>query len=159
MDTTTFGMPSASYPATGCNFAEFFGPQQLVLVTTLCGSWAGVPDIYAQTCPGNCITSNIIGPGSPKYDDAYWDIAYIRTYLADGSQPLPASSSAVSPSSPGQVVTSTSKVNPTPSPTTGSAANSNTGGQGNGAPRLTDSAPLQKFLGMVALLYALSIMI
>ncbi|KAG6855434.1 hypothetical protein H0H87_002950, partial [Tephrocybe sp. NHM501043] len=100
------------------------------------------------------ITSNIIGPGSPKYDDAYWDIAYIRTYLEDGSQPLPAFSSAVSPSSPDQVVTSTSKVNSTPSP-----ANSNTGGQGNGAPRLTDSAPLRKFLGMASVLYSLSIMI
>ncbi|KAG6865061.1 hypothetical protein C0991_005380 [Blastosporella zonata] len=93
MDTTTFGTPSASWPSTTCDITELFGPQQLVLLTTLCGTWAGIPSIYSQTCPDNCITSNIIGTGSPTYDNAYWDIAYIRTYLAEGSEPLSSSSS------------------------------------------------------------------
>ena len=29
----------------------------------------------------------MIGPGSPTYDDAYWEISYVKTYVAAGSQP------------------------------------------------------------------------
>ncbi|TFK33199.1 concanavalin A-like lectin/glucanase domain-containing protein [Crucibulum laeve] len=99
VDTSKWGTSSAAYPATGCNITQFFGPQQLILVTTLCGGWAGEPGIYAQTCPGNCVADNIIGPGSPKYDNAFWEIRYIRTYLADGLQAPPAASTTIPPSS------------------------------------------------------------
>ncbi|PFH48989.1 glycoside hydrolase family 16 protein [Amanita thiersii Skay4041] len=87
MDPSIWGPPSAAYPAKGCDISKFFTPQQLVLLTTLCGVWAGIPQLYSNTCPGSCVEDNIIGPGSPKYDDAYWDIAYIRTYIAQNSQP------------------------------------------------------------------------
>ncbi|KAF8627936.1 hypothetical protein AX17_006091 [Amanita inopinata Kibby_2008] len=90
MDPSMWGPPSASYPALGCNYTQFFTPQQLVLVTTLCGGWAGEPSNYMSTChtaTGSCVADNIIGPGSPTYDNAYWDVAYIRTYIAQNSQP------------------------------------------------------------------------
>ncbi|KAG6907307.1 hypothetical protein DXG01_009471 [Tephrocybe rancida] len=142
MDTTTWGMPSASYPATGCNFTAFFGPQQLVLLTTLCGNWAGVPSIYSSTCPGNCITSNIIGTGSPVYDNAYWDIAYIRTYLAEGSLPATPSSSSSPPVLP---VTTTSAVK-TSAAGSSTTTPATTGGQGNGALRLDGAIALWSML-------------
>ncbi|KAG5637804.1 hypothetical protein H0H81_003136 [Sphagnurus paluster] len=105
IDTTAFGLPSAAYPAaSGCNITQYFGPQQFVLLTTLCGSWAGVPNIYSSTCPGQCVSDNVIGPGSPKYDTAYWEIPYIRTYIADNLAP-PAASLVPSSSSTRNVPT------------------------------------------------------
>ncbi|KAG6868112.1 hypothetical protein C0993_007490 [Termitomyces sp. T159_Od127] len=140
LDPATFGLPSASYSSSGCNYTQFFGPQQLVLLTTLCGSWAGVPNIYSQTCPGTCI-SNVIGPGSPTYDEAYWDIGYIRTYL---DQAQNSSSSATSNPSP-------TTVSRTDSALTASATPNTTGSQGNGALR-GGELPLQKLSTIVGIL-------
>ncbi|KAG6835748.1 hypothetical protein H0H93_015017 [Arthromyces matolae] len=97
IDTTTFGTPSAAYPAAGCNVTEFFGPQQLVILTTLCGLWAGLPDIYPQTCPGTCL-ANVIGDGS-AYNDAWWDIAFLRIYQAEDQ--APATPSTLAPAGTG----------------------------------------------------------
>lgn len=101
MDTTIWGLPSASYPASACNISEFFTPQQLVLLISLCGTWAGVPNIYASTCHTptmSCVADNIIGPGSPTYDNAFWEISWIRTYL-NNSVPPPTTSNTLIPTS------------------------------------------------------------
>jgi len=104
IDPSTWGPPSASYPTTTCNYTQYFSPQQLVFTTTLCGVWAGVPSIYQSTCPSggkapnSCVADNVIGPGSPTYDEAYWEVSYVRTYLAAGSQPGAPSASSTSPS-------------------------------------------------------------
>lgn len=39
LDMSTWGPPTAAYPAGGCDMAGFFAPQQLVLDITLCGNW------------------------------------------------------------------------------------------------------------------------
>ncbi|CAA7259416.1 unnamed protein product [Cyclocybe aegerita] len=96
IDTTSWGIPTAAYPAVSCNMTEFFPPQTLVLLTTLCGVWAGVPDIYASTCQTptrSCVNDNVIGPGD-KFTTAYWEIRYIRTYLSDDAPPVSNSSSS-----------------------------------------------------------------
>jgi len=124
MDTSAFGVPSAAFPASGCNITQFFGPQRFVLLTTLCGVWAGVPRIYSSTCPGNCVLDNVIGPGSPKYDTAYWEIPYIRTYIADNLAVPPSSSS---PANPGSPVTSTSVVLVTPTAAPAGGVNTGSG--------------------------------
>lgn len=79
MDLTDWGIPSAAYPASGCNITEFFPDQQLVIDITLCGLWAGIPSVYAEQCPGSCFATNIAGNGS-NYADAYFEIPAIRTY-------------------------------------------------------------------------------
>ncbi|KAG6806276.1 hypothetical protein H0H92_011954 [Tricholoma furcatifolium] len=149
-------MPSASYPASGCNFTQFFGPQQLVLDTTLCGNWAGVQSIYASDCPNTCI-SNVFGTGNPTYNDAYWNITYVRTYEVQAN----ATSSSISPAgsvtaeaSPNPVVTLTTTIgsNPSTSTTTGST-------QGNGAIRLVHHAVLQAILGVAALVHVLTTLV
>ncbi|KAK7037708.1 hypothetical protein VNI00_010934 [Paramarasmius palmivorus] len=87
MDTSDWGKPSAAYPTAGCDIERFFKPQKLILDITLCGQWAGIPEVYAETCPGECI-SNVSGDGS-NYATAYWEISYIRTYiLKAGSKPM-----------------------------------------------------------------------
>ncbi|KAJ7101950.1 concanavalin A-like lectin/glucanase domain-containing protein [Mycena epipterygia] len=82
MDLGDWGTPSAAYPAAGCNITEFFPAQELVIDITLCGLWAGIPEVYAATCPGNCYINNIAGNGS-NYDAAYFEIPAIRTYSID----------------------------------------------------------------------------
>jgi len=122
IDTSGWGTPSAAYPSTTCNISQFFTAQKLVLDITLCGDWAGVPSVYNATCSGGstglCYNDNVIGAGSPRYDNAYFVINYARVYTVDG---LPASvSSSLHHSS-----TSTSN---SPSPTaTGSTSSSNSG--------------------------------
>ena len=39
MDISTWGIPTASYPNTTCNIRTHFPPQQLEILTTLCGLW------------------------------------------------------------------------------------------------------------------------
>jgi hypothetical protein len=36
---------------------------------------------------------NVVGPGSPKYDDAYFEINYVRAYTTGGPTPTPSPSS------------------------------------------------------------------
>ncbi|KAG6850215.1 hypothetical protein H0H93_016394 [Arthromyces matolae] len=129
IDSTTFGTPSAAWPATGCNFTEFFTPQQLILLTTLCGEWAGVPNIYAQTCSGTCI-SNVIGDGS-VYNDAWWDVAYVRVYQAATDAPaVPSTLVAATGTSSPQTPTTSSPLTVTSIIV---VTNNSTGSQGNGA--------------------------
>ena len=50
-------------------------------------------------------TDNVIGPGSPRYDNAYFQINYVRVYVADNitssvSSSLHATSTAISSSKP-----------------------------------------------------------
>jgi len=90
-DISTWGPPSASFPATRCNIAEFFGSQNIILDITLCGDWAGVPSIFANTgCSGQCYADYVVGEGS-KYDNAYFEVEYLRVYTA-ATGPTPTSS-------------------------------------------------------------------
>ncbi|PPQ92756.1 hypothetical protein CVT25_003865 [Psilocybe cyanescens] len=98
IDVTNWGLPTAAYPASTCNMTQYFPPQNLVLLTTLCGHWAGVPSIYRSTCqtPTNsCFNDNVLGPPS-NFDQAYWEIQYVRTYISDDAPKPPASSTSSS---------------------------------------------------------------
>lgn len=98
IDLSDWGPPSASYPAPVCDISRFFTAQQLVFDITLCGIWAGVPSEYNPQCfnsgpRGRCYDDNVVGPGSPKYDDAYFEINYVRAYTTGGPAPTQSSSS------------------------------------------------------------------
>ncbi|KIJ40103.1 glycoside hydrolase family 16 protein [Sphaerobolus stellatus SS14] len=96
LDPSTFGTPVASFPNTTCNIGQFFGPQTLSLDITLCGDAAGNAAVYAETCaneppnsmnlpplaPGQspCYPNNVVGPGSPRYDEAFFEIPFMRAY-------------------------------------------------------------------------------
>ncbi|KAI0039863.1 glycoside hydrolase family 16 protein [Auriscalpium vulgare] len=84
IDISQWGIPSASYPASGCNITNYFTSQQLVFDITLCGDWAGVPSIYQAACnasgpTGICYNDNVVGNGS-NYDEAYFEVNYLRAY-------------------------------------------------------------------------------
>ncbi|KAK0243477.1 glycoside hydrolase family 16 protein [Armillaria nabsnona] len=110
MDTIDWGLPSASFPSSGCNLQKLFSPQRLILETTLCGDWAGVPSIFNTQCPGNCVQDYVRGPGSPRYDNAFFEISYLRTYTAIAGNATSSSSGPVETAAvtTTRVVTSTS---------------------------------------------------
>lgn len=109
MDVSTFGIPTASFPTnTSCNITQFYKPQQLIFDITLCGDWAGVPGIYDSQCYNagpnhDCYLDCVVGDGS-NYDDAYFEVRYVRTY----------SDRPVTPSTTGDPTTQTSQASTQP---------------------------------------------
>jgi hypothetical protein len=57
------------------------------------------------------VADNIIGLGSPKYDNAYWEVSYLRIYVASD---LAATSGTATPSSTSTPVISASRTLNTP---------------------------------------------
>ncbi|KAH8986490.1 concanavalin A-like lectin/glucanase domain-containing protein [Lactarius akahatsu] len=79
VDTSTFGVPVANYPAGGCNIDKFFQPQNLIFDITLCGDFAGNSEIFPQTCSGSCYNDFVIGPPR-NYDNAYFEVRSVRVF-------------------------------------------------------------------------------
>lgn len=97
MNVTQWGTPHASYFSNTCNITRYFSAQNLVLDITLCGDWAGVGTSYSASCgnsgpTGLCYEDCVVGPGSPRYDDAYFNISYVRAYTSALPSPTPSPS-------------------------------------------------------------------
>jgi len=107
IDTSTFGIPVGNWPNTGCNIQEFFQPQQLILDITLCGDFAGDATIFNQTCTGVCYNDYVIGPPS-GYDNAYFEIGYVRVFSAAGTDTVVSPSTSASGGAAGTTSTSSS---------------------------------------------------
>ncbi|KAL5500975.1 hypothetical protein ACEPAH_9362 [Sanghuangporus vaninii] len=87
-----WGLPTAAYPATSCDFNTFFRPQTLIIHTTICGNFAGQPNVYAQTCSGTCLDLVQI---PDNYDNAYFEISYLKVFqFTNGSTTSTAVTSA-----------------------------------------------------------------
>ncbi|KAF8817140.1 glycoside hydrolase family 16 protein [Phlegmacium glaucopus] len=93
IDTSTFGLPVGNWPATGCASSTFFEPQNLVFDITLCGGFAGVPSIFAQTCSGVCYNDYVVGNGS-NYAMAYFEVASVRVFSKAGTDAFVSTSSS-----------------------------------------------------------------
>ncbi|EIN08731.1 hypothetical protein PUNSTDRAFT_126037 [Punctularia strigosozonata HHB-11173 SS5] len=89
-DPSSWGTPSAAYPAQSCDPSTFFNNRQnLIIDTDLCGAFAGNADVFTSSgCTGQCQT--VISTAS-NYDDAYWEIQYIKTFNTQGSTSASAS--------------------------------------------------------------------
>jgi hypothetical protein len=129
LDPTSWGTPSAAYPSdNGCDISKQFGPQRMIIDTTLCGDWAGTLGTYnASTCytttapkKGLCYEDNVIGDGS-NYATAYFEIASIRAYTVDGATIVHNETSSSSTSASRTV----SRTGSSTSPTSGSSDSGN----------------------------------
>ncbi|KAI0674444.1 concanavalin A-like lectin/glucanase domain-containing protein [Trametes maxima] len=113
IDISKWGTPSAAFPVTPqCNVTQFFTPQQIVIDIALCGDWAGIQGIYNQACPGKC---DVTGPGSPAYDNAWFEINYVRAYTTGGPVPTSSTSTSTSTATVLTTVTGTGSTAPTQS--------------------------------------------
>jgi len=107
-----WGNPTAYYPQTSCNFNTFFKPQTFIIDITLCGNFAGQPNVFSQTCSGTCLD---LVPIPTNFDDAYFEISYMRVFQqTNGSAP------STSPA--------------------GTALSTGAGGSGGGTVTVTDSS-------------------
>ncbi|KAG8758153.1 hypothetical protein FRC11_004041 [Ceratobasidium sp. 423] len=82
-DPSTWGTPTAAWPESGCNSSKFFGPQTLIINISICGAFAGAASVFESTCPnqGSCLD---LVRNPRNYDNAYFEISYVRIY-SDGS--------------------------------------------------------------------------
>jgi len=92
--------PTAFFPSSSCDTAQFFGPQTLIFDTTICGNFAGAADVFNPSCSGTC-TDLVQTPSN--YDTAYFEISYVRVFSngsdASASSSTGGTSSTSSPSS------------------------------------------------------------
>ncbi|EIW55456.1 uncharacterized protein TRAVEDRAFT_59797 [Trametes versicolor FP-101664 SS1] len=141
IDISQWGTPSAAFPVTPtCNVTQFFTPQQLVLDIALCGDWAGVESIYKASCPGTC---NVTGPGSPAYDNAWFEINYVRAFTTGG----PAPTSSVASTSTATVIATVTG--------TGSPGATTTGTDRTGSNGAVNSLPHATSMGLMAMLFSM----
>ncbi|KAL5631136.1 hypothetical protein ACGC1H_006839 [Rhizoctonia solani] len=91
-DPSTWGTPTAAWPESGCNTSKFFGPQTLIINISICGAYAGSASVFESTCPnqGTCLD---LVRNPRNYDNAYFEISYVRIY-SDGSTPTVSQSGA-----------------------------------------------------------------
>ncbi|TFK92177.1 glycoside hydrolase family 16 protein [Polyporus arcularius HHB13444] len=98
-DPAKWGTPTAAWPASSCNITNFFQPQQIVLDITLCGDFAGQPNIYQATCgkpgetvgPNTCYADNVNGTGA-NYADAFFEVNYVKVFSLNSTVLSPSSS-------------------------------------------------------------------
>ncbi|KAJ7662201.1 concanavalin A-like lectin/glucanase domain-containing protein [Mycena polygramma] len=77
---TTWGKASAWYPASSCDPTTVFGPQIITLYIDICGAFAGVQSLFASTCGSVAPNCSALVPDPTNYNDAYWDINYLRVF-------------------------------------------------------------------------------
>ncbi|CAK9786298.1 hypothetical protein CC85DRAFT_327747 [Cutaneotrichosporon oleaginosum] len=90
IDTSILGTPTGYWGNKDCTFTRYFGPQTMILQTTLCGVWAGLASTLASNgCPAypsgeDCYTTYVHGDGS-NYRTAYYEINYVNIFSAEVS--------------------------------------------------------------------------
>ncbi|KDN37330.1 hypothetical protein RSAG8_10218, partial [Rhizoctonia solani AG-8 WAC10335] len=91
-DPSSWGTPTAAWPESGCNSSKFFGPQTLIINISICGAYAGSTSVFEATCPnqGSCLD---LVRNPRNYDNAYFEISYVRIY-SDGSSTTTSTSTA-----------------------------------------------------------------
>jgi len=88
IDTSTLGKPVANYPSGRCDIDKFFQAQNLIFDITLCGDFAGNPQVFAQTCSGVCYNDYVIGSPS-NYDNAYFEVRSVRVFGTSSAVDIP----------------------------------------------------------------------
>ncbi|KAJ6463003.1 concanavalin A-like lectin/glucanase domain-containing protein [Mycena sanguinolenta] len=90
-----WGTPSAFWPQSSCNTAQFFGPQTLILETNVCGNFANAVGVFNQTCSGSCLDLVVV---PTNYVDAYWEIKYVAVFSNSSSSSSASGGSATTSS-------------------------------------------------------------
>ncbi|KAF7341109.1 Glycoside hydrolase family 16 protein [Mycena venus] len=84
-DPATWGKASAWYPASSCDPTKHFGPQIITLYIDICGAFANPPEIFDATCGTKAPNCSSLVQDPTNYNDAYWEINYLRVFNQVGS--------------------------------------------------------------------------
>ncbi|KAK7435774.1 hypothetical protein VKT23_011621 [Stygiomarasmius scandens] len=92
---SSWSTPAAFYPASGCNPSTVFGPQIITLYIDICGAFAGNDQVFSSTCSSVAPNCSAMVPDPSNYNEAYWEINYLRVFTTNSSTPTatPGSSS------------------------------------------------------------------
>ncbi|KAF9257835.1 glycoside hydrolase family 16 protein [Marasmius fiardii PR-910] len=75
---SSWGTPVAQWKSNSCDIAQHVKGHKLTINITLCGSWAGDPDVWRGSgCPGTC-EGTVANP--KNFDNARWKIRSISVY-------------------------------------------------------------------------------
>lgn len=112
IDTTKLGARTAFWSPNGCDIASYFAPQELVLNIALCGDWAGQASTLASTgCAAltgteTCYSTYVLD--SNNYDNAYFEIQYIKVFSTSSATNAAAVSATATQASSTSKATGTS---------------------------------------------------
>ncbi|KAF9486982.1 hypothetical protein BDN71DRAFT_1458977 [Pleurotus eryngii] len=86
---TSWGLPQARFPASGCNPSQFFTNHHLIFSSTLCGDWAGgvwnivgIPG-QEQSCAqrtGFSTCEDFVRASGASFNEAYWEVRNVKIY-------------------------------------------------------------------------------
>ncbi|TCD64499.1 hypothetical protein EIP91_004027 [Steccherinum ochraceum] len=139
-DPTGWGLPSAFYPADGCDPSTVFGPQFITIYIDICGAFAGQDQVFASTCGSVAPNCTALVPDPANYANAFWDINYIRTF---------------STNPPNTTTGSTSTGAGGSSPTSGSNSGSNNSGSGSSSDAPASGLASALLIPVAAMLFGL----
>ncbi|KAJ7642247.1 hypothetical protein FB45DRAFT_786349 [Roridomyces roridus] len=132
-DPTTWGQPSAWFPASACDPTKAFGPQILTLYIDVCGQFADAPGLWDPSpCKAKADQCFQLVQDPTNYDEAYWEINYLRVFTQNGG-------TSSTPSSSGSTSNSNSNSAPASAPAPASASTSATDSAGAPNPSTTGS--------------------
>ncbi|KAK6512726.1 hypothetical protein TWF506_008895 [Arthrobotrys conoides] len=84
-EPSQWGTATADFPSTKCDIDSHFKNHRLIINISLCGDWAGAPQVYNEEydCPTEC--AEYVGSVPEAFKDAYWAINSITVYTAPNS--------------------------------------------------------------------------
>jgi hypothetical protein len=80
-DPTLWGMPSASFAGSGCDFTKHFVNHKLVIDTTFCGDWGNAVWASNPVCSKKATTCNEYVANNPSaFTESFWRINYLKVF-------------------------------------------------------------------------------
>ncbi|GAA5861811.1 hypothetical protein JCM3774_001310 [Rhodotorula dairenensis] len=79
-DVSTWGKPTATWKSSTCDIARLFDAQRLIFNITLCGEYAGLPEIWSQSCASQAATCSEYVMDPSHFDEAVWEIKSVHVY-------------------------------------------------------------------------------
>ncbi|GAA5982014.1 hypothetical protein JCM10908_004703 [Rhodotorula pacifica] len=79
-DVSTWGKPTATWSKSSCDISRMFAAQRLIFNISLCGNYAGVADVWAQTCASKAATCSEYLMDPSHFDEAIWEVKSVKVY-------------------------------------------------------------------------------
>ncbi|KIM83377.1 glycoside hydrolase family 16 protein [Piloderma croceum F 1598] len=74
----SWGMPSAWFPSTNCDYASHFNAHEIIFDLTFCGDWAN--SVYPNSGCGGDSCTDFVNNNPSAFTKAYWEVNSLRVY-------------------------------------------------------------------------------